>query len=114
MERIFVEKDLAFLGLVGMMDPPREEAIEAVKVCQQVHIKPVMITGDHKLTAVAIAKELGIYHEGDLVLTGEDLSKLDDKEFERMRQKITVYARVSPLDKLKIVRAWKDRAKWSP
>jgi Ca2+-transporting ATPase len=105
----FVEKDLAFLGLVGMMDPPREEAIEAVKVCQQVHIKPVMITGDHKLTAVAIAKELGIYHEGDLVLTGEELSKLGDEEFERMVKRVTVYARVSPMDKLKIIRAWKEQ-----
>jgi P-type Ca2+ transporter type 2C len=105
----FVEKDLAFLGLVGMMDPPREEAIEAVKVCQQVRIKPVMITGDHKLTAVAIARELGIYHEGDLVLTGEELSKLGDEEFERMVKRVTVYARVSPMDKLKIIRAWKEQ-----
>jgi len=105
----FVEKDLAFLGLVGMMDPPREEAIEAVKVCQQVRIKPVMITGDHKLTAVAIAKELGIYHEGDFVLTGEELSKLGDEEFERMVKRVTVYARVSPMDKLKIIRAWKEQ-----
>jgi P-type Ca2+ transporter type 2C len=105
----FVEKDLAFLGLVGMMDPPREEAIEAVKVCQQVHIKPVMITGDHKLTAVAIAKELGIYHEGDHVLTGEELSKLGDEEFERVVKRVSVYARVSPMDKLKIIRAWKEQ-----
>jgi Ca2+-transporting ATPase len=105
----FVENDLAFLGLVGMMDPPREEAIEAVKVCQQVHIKPVMITGDHQLTAVAIAKELGIYHEGDLVLTGEELSKLSDEEFEPMVKRVTVYARVSPMDKLKIIRAWKEQ-----
>jgi Ca2+-transporting ATPase len=105
----FVEKDLAFLGLVGMMDPPREEAIEAVKVCQQVRIKPVMITGDHKLTAVAIARELGIYHEGDLVLTGEELSRLGDEEFERMVKRVTVYARVSPMDKLKIIRAWKEQ-----
>ncbi len=105
----FVERDLVFLGLIGMMDPPREEAIEAVKVCQQVRIKPVMITGDHKLTAVAIAKELGIYHEGDLVLTGEELSKLGDEEFERIVGRVTVYARVSPMDKLKIIRAWKRK-----
>ena len=68
-----------------------------------------MITGDHKLTAVAVAKELGIHREGDLVFTGEDLSKIDDNEFDRVVDKITVYARVSPLDKLKIVKAWKNR-----
>jgi P-type Ca2+ transporter type 2C len=104
-----VEKNLVFLGLIGMMDPPREEAIEAVRVCHQVKIKPIMITGDHKLTAVAVAKEIGIYREGDLVFTGEDLNKIDDKEFENIVHKITVYARVSPLDKLKIVKAWKSR-----
>jgi len=104
-----VEKDLVFLGLVGMMDPPREEAIEAVRVCRQVQIKPIMITGDHKLTAVAIAKEIGIYREGDLVLTGEELNKIEDREFERVVDRVTVYARVSPLDKVKIVRAWKNR-----
>ena len=104
-----VEKDLVFLGLIGMMDPPREEAVEAVRVCRQVAIKPIMITGDHKLTAVAVAKELGIHREGDLVFTGEDLSKIDDNEFDRVVDKVTVYARVSPLDKLKIVKAWKNR-----
>jgi Ca2+-transporting ATPase len=104
-----IEKDLVFLGLIGMMDPPREEAVEAVRVCRQVSIKPIMITGDHKLTAVAVAKELGIHREGDLVFTGEDLSKIEDNEFERVVDKITVYARVSPLDKLKIVKAWKNR-----
>src|SRR3989337_1237375 len=92
-----------------MMDPPREEAIEPVKGCHEVQIKPIMITGDHKLTAVAIAKEIGIYREGDLVLTGDELNKLEDKEFEGIVDKVTVYARVSPLDKLKIVRAWKNR-----
>lgn len=104
-----VERDLVLLGLVGMMDPPREEAKEAVKVCRQVHIKPVMITGDHKLTAVAIAKEIGIYREGDLVLTGEELSKASDEEFERVVERVTVYARVSPMDKLKIIKAWKKK-----
>ncbi|MBI2173622.1 MAG: cation-translocating P-type ATPase [Candidatus Omnitrophica bacterium] len=104
-----VEGDLVFLGLVGMMDPPREEAIEAVRVCRQVQIKPVMITGDHKLTAVAVAKEIGIYRPGDIVLTGEELNKIEDSEFERVVDRVTVYARVSPLDKLKIVRAWKSR-----
>jgi Ca2+-transporting ATPase len=104
-----VEEKLVFVGLVGMMDPPREEAIDAVKVCREIQIKPIMITGDHKLTAVAIAKEIGIYREGDLVLTGDELNKIEDKEFEGIVDKITVYARVSPLDKLKIVRAWKNR-----
>lgn len=104
-----VESDMVFLGLVGMIDPPREEAIEAAKVCKQVKIKPIMITGDHKLTAVAIAKELGIYHEGDMALTGEDLERMVGEEFEEIVEKVTVYARVSPAHKLKIVKAWKKK-----
>ncbi|MDH5203458.1 MAG: HAD-IC family P-type ATPase, partial [Nitrospirota bacterium] len=104
-----VECDMVFIGLAGMMDPPREEAIEATKICKQVHIKPVMITGDHKLTAVAVAKEIGIYNEGDMVLTGEELEKMSDEDFEKIVNKVTVYARVSPMDKLKIVKAWKKR-----
>ena len=104
-----IENDMVFLGLVGMMDPPREESIEATNVCKQVGIKPIMITGDHRLTAVAIAKEIGIYKEGDTVLTGEELEKLSDEEFENIVDKVTVYARVSPMDKLKIVKAWKKR-----
>ena len=104
-----VEHGLIFLGLVGMMDPPREEAIEATRICKQVHIRPVMITGDHKLTAVAIAREIGFYTEGDLVLTGEELERMSDEEFERIVDKVSVYARVSPMDKLKIVKAWKKR-----
>jgi len=104
-----IENDMVFLGLVGMMDPPREEVIEAIKVCKQVGIKPVMITGDHKLTALAIAKEIGIYNEGDMVFTGEDLERISDEEFEKIVDKVTVYARVSPHDKLKIVKAWKKR-----
>ncbi len=104
-----LEHDLVFLGLAGMMDPPREEAIEATKVCKQVGIRPIMITGDHKLTAVAIAKEIGIYKEGDQVLTGEELEKMSDEEYEKIVDQVTVYARVSPMDKLKIVKAWKAR-----
>ena len=103
------ERDLIFLGLVGMIDPPREEAIEAIKVCKQVGIKPIMITGDHKLTALAIAKQMGIYKDGDLALTGRELDELSDEEFERIVDKVTVYARVSPMHKLRIVRAWKKR-----
>jgi P-type Ca2+ transporter type 2C len=104
-----LEHDMVFLGLAGMMDPPREEAIEAIKVCKQVGIKPIMITGDHRLTAVAIAKEMGIYKEGDMVLIGEELEKMPDQEFEKIVDRVTVYARVSPMDKLKIVKAWKAR-----
>jgi len=104
-----LEKDLIFLGLMGMMDPPREEAIKAVEVCKQVKIKPIMITGDHKLTAMAIAKEIGIYQEGDIALTGEDLEKMVEEEFEEIVERVTVYARVSPLHKLKIVEAWRKK-----
>ena len=104
-----LEKDLIFLGLLGMIDPPREEATEAIKVCEKVGIKPVMITGDHKLTALAIAKEMGIYKEGDMVLTGEDLERMIDEEFEHIVEKVTVYARVSPTHKLRIIHAWKKR-----
>ncbi len=104
-----IEKDLVFLGLAGMIDPPREEAIEAIQVCKQVGIKPVMITGDHRLTAIAIAKEMGIYKESDIVLTGKELEKISDEELERIVDQVTVYARVSPFDKLKIVKAWKKK-----
>ena len=104
-----LENNLVFLGLIGMMDPPREEAIKAVEVCKQIGIKPVMITGDHKLTAMAIAKETGIYQEGDIVLTGEDLEKMVDEEFEDIVEGVSVYARVSPTHKLKIVQAWKKK-----
>lgn len=104
-----LERNLVFLGLLGMIDPPRDEAIEAVTICKRVGIKPIMITGDHKLTAVAIAKEMGIYEEGDIVLTGEDLEKMSDDDLEKMVEKVTVYARVSPIHKLKIIHAWKKR-----
>jgi len=103
------EGDMVFLGLAGMMDPPREEAIDAVKVCKGVKIKTVMITGDHELTAVTIAREIGIYEEGDLVLTGKAVEKMSDEEFEKIVDKVTVYARVSPMHKLKIVKAWKSK-----
>ncbi|MFQ5711412.1 MAG: cation-translocating P-type ATPase [Candidatus Geothermarchaeales archaeon] len=104
-----LENNLIFLGLVGMIDPPREEAIQAVEVCKKVKMKPIMITGDHRLTAIAIAKEMGIFKEGDIVLTGEELEGMNDEEFERIVDKVTVYARVSPIHKLKIVKAWKAR-----
>jgi P-type Ca2+ transporter type 2C len=104
-----IEKDMVFLGLVGMIDPPRQEAIEAINVCKQVHIRPIMITGDHKLTAVAVASEIGIYKEGDIALTGEELENMSDDEYGNIVESVTVYARVSPMDKLKIVKAWKDK-----
>ncbi len=104
-----LEGDMVFLALVGMIDPPRPEAKEAIEVCQRVGIRTVMITGDHKMTAIAVAKELGIFGPGDLALTGEELEKLTEEELEKIVDRVTVYARVSPLDKIKIVRAWKKR-----
>ncbi|MEX2164963.1 MAG: cation-translocating P-type ATPase [Sulfuricaulis sp.] len=104
-----IETNLIFLGLVGMMDPPRDEAIDAVKVCREIHVKPVMITGDHKLTAMAVAKEIGIFRDGDLVMTGDELAKMDEAALAAVVERVTVYARVSPMDKLKIVRAWKAK-----
>ncbi len=103
------ESQLVFLGLLGMMDPPRKEAMQAVKLCRKIGIKTVMITGDHKLTALAVAKELGIYQKGDEILTGEDLERLSQEEFEAKVRNVSVYARVSPLHKLKIVEAWKKK-----
>ncbi len=105
----YLEHHMVFVGLAGMMDPPREEAIEAIRVCKQVGIKSIMITGDHKLTAVAIAKEMGIFKDGDMVLTGEELENMSEAELEKIVDRITVYARVSPMDKLKIVKAWRAR-----
>jgi len=102
-----LEDNMVFLGLVGMIDPPREEAKIAIQLCRKAGIKVVMITGDHKLTAVAVAKELGIIEEGDIALTGGELDRMSDDEFERIVEKVKVYARVSPEHKLRIVRALK-------
>jgi len=104
-----LEAGMTFLGLQGMIDPPRDEVKEAIRTCREVKIKPVMITGDHKLTALAVAREIGIYDEGDLALTGDDLEKMSEEDLERIVDKVTLYARVSPMDKIKIVRAWKKR-----
>ena len=104
-----IEKHMTFLGLAGMIDPPRDEVKAAIQTCRDVRIKPVMITGDHKLTAVAVAKEIGIFREGDLALTGEDLDAMSDEELAAVVDRTTVYARVSPIDKIKIVKAWKKR-----
>ena len=98
------EQDMVFVGLVGMIDPPREEVKEAVKLCDQAGIRSVMITGDHKLTAVAIAKELGILKEG-VAFTGAEIDNLSDEEFEALADKIDVYARVSPAHKLRVIEA---------
>ena len=104
-----LESDLIFLGLIGMIDPPRTEAKIAVKRAKQVGMKPIMITGDHKLTAVAIATEMGIYEDGNIAMTGDELERISDEELQNMVTIVTVYARVSPLHKLKIVKAWKKR-----
>ncbi len=104
-----IENGLVFVGLEGMIDPPRDEAIEANRQCEQAGIRTVMITGDHKLTATAVAKEIGIMKERSLVLTGAELDKMDDKEFEKIVDSVSVYARVSPEHKLRIVRALKTK-----
>ena len=103
-----LEKGLVFLGLTGMIDPPRKEAKEANSLCQQAGIKTVMITGDHKLTAVAIAKEIGML-KSDVVLTGAELDNMSDEEFEKIVEDVAVYARVSPEHKLRIVKALKKK-----
>ncbi|HAA90588.1 MAG: ATPase, P-type (Transporting), HAD superfamily, subfamily IC [Thermoanaerobacterales bacterium 50_218] len=104
-----VEKDMVFVGLVAMIDPPRPEAKRAVETCIRAGIKPVMITGDHKTTAVAIASELGIHDGEGLVLTGAELDRLSDEEFSRLAEKVNVYARVAPRHKVRIVKALKER-----
>ncbi len=103
-----LESGLTFIGLIGMIDPPREEAKIAVKKCDEAGIKTVMITGDHKLTAVAVAKELGML-KSDMVLTGAELNTMSDEEFEKTVENVSVYARVSPEHKLRIVKALKKR-----
>ncbi len=103
-----IENDLAFVGLMGMIDPPRKEAVDAVQKCKLAGIKPVMITGDHKLTATAIAKELNIFCEGDNVLTGAELDAMSEKQLEEIAPTVSVYARVSPKHKLMIVRILKN------
>jgi Ca2+-transporting ATPase len=103
-----VENGLIFVGLTGMIDPPREEVKEANRLCEQAGIKTVMITGDHKLTAVAIAKEIGMLKNG-LVLTGAELEELSDLEFERIVEDVAVYARVSPEHKMRVVNALKKK-----
>lgn len=106
-----IERDLVFVGLVGMIDPPREEVKEAVKTCIAAGIRPVMITGDHRDTAFAIAKELNIIKDESGVITGSELDKISDEVFEKDVAKYSVYARVSPEHKVRIVKAWKKNGK---
>ena len=101
-----IESELTFIGMVGMIDPPREEAKKAVEKCKHAGIKTVMITGDHKITAVAIAKKLGILENEDEALTGLELDKISDEELTKNIRKYSVYARVSPEHKVRIVKAW--------
>ena len=105
---VVIEKDLIFVGLAGMIDPPRPEVKEAIHTCNQAGLRALMITGDHPLTAQYIAHDLGITSDGKL-LTGRDLDKLSDEELEDVAQEVSVYARVSPEHKLKIVGALQDR-----
>ncbi len=104
-----IEKDMVFSGLMGMRDPPREEVKIAIRTCENAGIKTVMITGDHKITASAIARELGILKESDLTLTGTELDALEDSEFEDIVEKVSVYARVYPTQKLRVVQALKKK-----
>ncbi len=104
-----LENGLTFMGLVGMIDPPRPEAKEAVAVCRRAGIKPVMITGDHVVTASAIAKELGILLDGDRAITGSELDAMTDRELDEQVENISVYARVSPENKIRIVKAWQRK-----
>lgn len=106
-----VEEDMVFVGLVGMIDPPRPEVINAVKVCIQAGMRPLMITGDHIDTASAIAKEIGILKEGDKVMLGADIDKLSDEEFTKIIGEYSVFARVSPENKVRIVKAYKSLGK---
>ncbi len=104
-----LENGLTLMGLVGMIDPPREEAREAVALCRRAGIKPVMITGDHVVTASAIARELGILTDGDRAITGAELDAMTDDELDMAVTEIAVYARVSPENKIRIVKAWQRR-----
>ena len=105
------EHGFTFIGLVSEMDPPREESIEAVARAKKACIRTVMITGDHKVTAVAIAKKIGIFSDGDIAVTGLELDKMSDEELEQKIEKIAVYARVSPENKIRIVNAWQKKDK---
>lgn len=103
-----IEKDMIFVGLVGMIDPPRPEVIGAVKTCRKAGMKPIMITGDHIITASAIAKEIGILQENDKVMLGEEIDRYSDEEFRKIIRDYSVFARVSPENKVRIVKAYRS------
>jgi Ca2+-transporting ATPase len=103
------EKEMVFVGLAGMIDPPREEVKTAIATCKRAGIKTVMITGDHQLTGCAVAKELGLFGKGEIVLTGVKLDSMDDKELSRIVENISVYARVTPAHKMRIIDALKKK-----
>lgn len=103
------EKDFTFIGLVAMIDPPREEAKEAVAAARRAGIRPVMITGDHKITATAIAKQIGIFEDGDIAMVGTELDSITDKELDQLIENISVFARVSPENKIRIVESWQRK-----
>lgn len=103
------EKDFIFLGLISMMDPPREESVKAVRDAIRAGIKPIMITGDHSVTATAIAKQIGIYRKGDQTVTDLELDQMSDQELDAQIEHISVYARVSPENKIRIVEAWQKK-----
>lgn len=103
------EYNYTFVGLISMIDPPREESIEAVRRAKIAGIKTIMITGDHKITASAIAKQIGIMDEDDIALNGVELDKMSDEQLNNIIDKVTVYARVSPENKIRIVEAWQKR-----
>jgi Ca2+-transporting ATPase len=105
----FAEHGMIFLGLAGMIDPPRPEAKAAIAVCTEAGIRPVMITGDHPVTAQAVARELGLLNNGGRVVTGAELEEMSNEQLEREAEKISVYARVSPAHKLRVVTAWQSR-----
>ena len=104
----YLERELCFIGLCGMIDPVRPEVADAIKECREAGIRPIMITGDHIDTAVAIAKELGILSDGSCAITGAQLSQLSDDEFRAIFKNISVYARVQPEHKTRIVNAWRE------
>ncbi len=105
------ENDYTFIGLVAMIDPPRPESIQAVADAISAGIKPIMITGDHKVTATAIAKQIGIFTDGDMAVTGQEIDKMTDEELNEVLERISVYARVSPENKIRIVNLWQYRGK---
>ena len=107
-----IEKDFTFVGIMGMIDPPREEVKDAIYICRKSGINVVMVTGDHKLTALAVAKELNLLGEKDeegRVLTGAELDKINDEQLAEMVERVAIYARVSPEHKMRIIKAWKTK-----